>query len=132
MNYSKLKAEITNDPLTRGYSGMTDQQVVDSLNTSDRNYNKPSIGVDEIYDALDLTEFAALSADNKARVDRILSMGGSVKVQGNVKTELASIFGSETATRTALLAAIKTTQTRASELGVGNVNAGDVNVARSL
>jgi len=31
VNYSKLKAEINNDPLIRGYASMTDQQIADSL-----------------------------------------------------------------------------------------------------
>jgi len=31
-----IKTEIDDDPLSRGYSGMTDQQVTDSLNTQDR------------------------------------------------------------------------------------------------
>ena len=33
MDYVALKAELDTDPLTRGYSGMTDQQVRDDLHT---------------------------------------------------------------------------------------------------
>jgi hypothetical protein len=33
---STLAAEITNDPLSRGYSGMTDAAAADSINTSNR------------------------------------------------------------------------------------------------
>ncbi len=33
---AKIKAEIDSDPLTRGYSGMTDQQVADDMNTAYR------------------------------------------------------------------------------------------------
>lgn len=35
-NYAALKKEITTDPLSIGYSSMTNQQIVDSLNTPNR------------------------------------------------------------------------------------------------
>lgn len=41
-DYSILAAEINNDPLSRGYSGLNDQQVADSLNTSDRTVSRIS------------------------------------------------------------------------------------------
>jgi hypothetical protein len=36
MDYSTLAAEIAVDPLARGYAGMTDVQVAESLGTADR------------------------------------------------------------------------------------------------
>ena len=50
VDYKKLKDELTVDPLTRGYSGMSDQQVVDSLTlTVDRpvvnDMNVGSLGI---------------------------------------------------------------------------------------
>ena len=36
MTTKTLADEVANDPLVRGYSGMTDQQIADSLNTVDR------------------------------------------------------------------------------------------------
>jgi len=35
MNLDILKSEIADDPLTKGYSSMTDQAITDSLNTVD-------------------------------------------------------------------------------------------------
>jgi len=35
-----LRTEITTDPLVRGYSGLTDIQVADSLNARNRPFNK--------------------------------------------------------------------------------------------
>ena len=43
MNYVQLKQEITTDPLGRGYAGMTDQQIADSLNTADRPAIVPTV-----------------------------------------------------------------------------------------
>lgn len=37
MNIKKLLDELVSDPLGRSYAGMTDRQVVTSLNTKDRN-----------------------------------------------------------------------------------------------
>lgn len=39
MNLKKLSDEIKNDPLNRGYSTMTNQQIADDLNTEYRELN---------------------------------------------------------------------------------------------
>lgn len=36
-----IKSEIDTDPLVRGYAGMTDRQVADSMNASDRPVSAP-------------------------------------------------------------------------------------------
>ena len=43
MNYDALKTELTEDPLALGYSGMTDQEVADSLNAVNRQRNRTSM-----------------------------------------------------------------------------------------
>ncbi len=56
-----IRDELLTDPLTRGYSGMTDQEAADDLNTSYRTRNRTSMSGDEVaqaavpadYDALD-------------------------------------------------------------------------------
>lgn len=40
MDYAILSAELTTDPLGRGYAEMSDQQAADSLNAVDRVRNK--------------------------------------------------------------------------------------------
>lgn len=40
-DYKAFKSEIVNDPLARGYSSMTDQQVADDLNTAYRPHRTP-------------------------------------------------------------------------------------------
>lgn len=39
--FALLKTELSTDPLTRGYSGMSDQQAADSLNAKDRPGRRP-------------------------------------------------------------------------------------------
>ena len=48
-----LKTELTDDPLARGYSGMTDQQAADDLNTVYRTRNRTSMTGDEVFQALE-------------------------------------------------------------------------------
>lgn len=122
MNYNALKAELQK----AAYSGLDDQAAANLISVLTETKNRESISSSEIYNALDLTEFALLSAGDKARVDRILSLGGSVLVQGNVKTELSSIFESGTNTRSALLVAIKETK-----FVFGKVSAQIINNART-
>ena len=41
-DYDILSSEIVNDPLTVGYSGMTDQQRYDALTTTGSPYGRPA------------------------------------------------------------------------------------------
>ena len=73
MGYEALRAELNDDPLGRGYSGMTDQQCVDSLNTVDRTRNRTTMTGAEVKKAFELDattrgEWAALSADAKSHI----------------------------------------------------------------
>lgn len=57
MDYAALKSEIETDPLTRGYSGMTDQQIADDLNTVYRTRNRSVMTGKEVKDRIDTTEW---------------------------------------------------------------------------
>jgi hypothetical protein len=67
MDYQALNTELTTDPLTRGYSGMTDQQAADDLNTVYRTRDRGSMLGDEIFAATDNAEFVGLS-DHKQQL----------------------------------------------------------------
>lgn len=41
MDLTALRAELTNDPLNRGYASMTDEQAATSLNTANRTVQRP-------------------------------------------------------------------------------------------
>ncbi len=49
---AKLKTELTGDRLGRGYTGMTDQQAADDLNTKYRTRNRDVMTGDEVFQAL--------------------------------------------------------------------------------
>ena len=71
----QLKQEIDNDPLGRGYAGMTDQQVAASLNASDRNVNKSLMEATEVLNAVDVTEWGALLPTQQDLFLKLLAIG---------------------------------------------------------
>ena len=141
-----LKDEITNDPLTRGYSGMSDQEVADSLNTVDRTVQ---IRVSHT----DVMTWAASGPrkkveDNKDNANEALAAASLVAldlIADGVTTFDTSDNGNQTLLsglvsggvlsgddQTALMALGQSTVSRAAELGLGHIRVGDVIAARSI
>lgn len=133
MDYVALKSEIDSDPLIRGYAGMTDQQVADSLNnTIDRTVNRPPVSGDEMYNVTDATEFDALT---DAKKDRWVTFTRStaIDLQSAANQAMVNhIFGNPSASRTAMINLSTETVSRGVELGFGHVSFSDVENARSI
>ena len=120
-----LQTEHDDDPLTLGYSGMTDQEFVDSMNALDRSRNRTSMTGDEIFDNLESQavwdgitsdqrlEFLALCGRD------ILDPFGSANVD-----VVISIFGAPAGSNTTanLQAARVEAISRATELGIAEVS----------
>ncbi len=132
-----LKDELANDPLVRGYSGMTDEEAAADLNTSYRTRNRTSMTGDEIAQQADPDEFNALadgSANNTADTkSHWLALCGRETIDpfatANVQLVIA-IFGGGSTSVTNLNAARVESITRAVELGIAFVKVGHVAVAR--
>jgi len=118
--YQILTDELNNDPLGRGYAGMSDADVVDSLNTADRD-NWVELLSAEVFEVTDRSEFIALSSGNKDRVDRIFSLGSAIpsKPGSNARAELIAVFGSTSVTIQNLASIANQPISRAQELGLG-------------
>jgi len=116
-----LKNELTNDPLARGYAGMTDAQVAASLLTKNRPIDKNTLTAAEIYEAINRAEYTALIAGEKTEVNIILSLGGDISVVtgSKARTALLAAFPGGTATRTALQVAVAQMISRADEIFEG-------------
>ena len=133
-----LKDELANDPLTRGYLGMTDEEAAADLNTSYRTRNRTSMTGDEIAQAADPAEFDALddgSVNNTADVkSHWLALCGRPEIDpfatANVQLVI-SIFGAASASVANLQTARVESITRAAELGLSTVKVGHVTVARA-
>ena len=128
---SALRDEVLNDPLTRGYDGMTSVEVVASLKTENRSVDKTSMTGSEILNNVDATQWAGLDAAGKQTVWDIVHLG-TINPFGVEATLLIGVFGAGTATITALAAARVNTVSRATELGLGGFRVGDVDRIRGI
>lgn len=125
-----LRDEVLTDPEGLGYSALSDQGVADSLNdATQRARDVISVSSADIHDALDPSEYTALTTSQKAVLSDIFSLS-EVRVQGNTRTVLLSLFASGSATRAALVALTAENISRATELGLGVVKVGHVMEAR--
>ncbi len=147
MANDKLKSEIENDPLSRGYSGMTDAEVVESLVAEDRTVYKPissaallawsaasgrlsklrsaiTDGPDDASRSLAEAAYILINRDgtdlNLALTDRMDMLNGLVAY---------SILSEDD--KTSLLAIAQHSVSRASEIGLGRVRQGTVARARN-
>lgn len=133
MDYNILRNELINDPLSRGYVGMTDQQVSDSLNTANRPVIRTSVDTWEVLEATVDSEYTAMSTANKTRYQIFISAGTLDPSRPNTKAAFASMFGPSTQTRTNLLALqLGTPISRATELGLPFVDPHNVTSAREM
>ena len=130
MDYVALKAELTTDPLTRGYSEMSDVEAATDLNTVYREKNRTSMSGSEVLNAVDTTQWNGLTDAQRQTVWNVIHLG-TVNPFGVEATLLIGVFGAGTATITALAAARLDSMSRAAELGLGSVFAGHVHDARA-
>ena len=147
MNYSKLADELTNDPLGRGYSGMSDEEAANDLMSEYRTLYSPITMGNIIrwaarYDAIYSLETAVTSGDaDKRRLARAaLAMIESPQVDtldiGDVEIsgmfdELVTLGVFTSAEQDDLVAFGTSTISRATEVGLGRVKPGYVGKARA-
>jgi len=132
VDFVKLKAEIVADPLGRGYTGMTDAKVVDSLNVIDRTRDRTVVPAHEVFEALDFGELKALTVDSRQIVLGLLAMGDMNLKGPNLRAAFGTIFGAGPTTRANLVALQTEPVSRAEELEIGFVRPGDVARARAV
>ena len=99
---------------------MTDREAVDDLNTAYREVIRSNLSGSTIFNAIVLSEFAALTADQQRFVRDVFSLGDAVDVgpDTNARTVLLDAFGAGTTTRDNLVAAVTVNITRAEELNL--------------
>lgn len=151
----KLFAEITTDPLGRGYTGMTDQQIADSLNAVDRTRLN-------VLSSAELLAWSGAGADDASgvasryeRIETAASSHASGAVRGACKAAIRLIDRDATeldlslpdratmvaalvaggvltaAEQTELVAMATENISRATEIGIGVVYAADVTGANT-
>lgn len=123
--------ELTNDPLNIGYSGMSDFDVKESLNTKVYTKNKTSLTNIELLEAIESSALLALTGDKALRVWGVLGMQ-SIDPFGVSVSIFIDAFGAGSVTVNALKALRKESISRAQALGYpGVVREGHVQMARA-
>jgi len=127
---SILSDEITNDPLGRGYSTMSDLEIKNSLSTPNIPHNRESISGSELLGLANAAEYANLTDINR---DNWLSLCGvdSIDPFGSAVQLVQSIWAGNPLTIAALVAARTELISRAKELGLSYINEGHVQGARN-
>ena len=126
---SILSDELTNDPLNRGYAEMNDEEVAININFLDRTFNRPSMTSSEVLNAIDITEWSALTDAGQQQIWDVIHMG-NINPFGVEATIFIAVFGNGSDTIAALATIRKENVSRATELGHSFVYPGHIQNAR--
>jgi len=128
--YNAMKVEILTDPLVRGYSAMTDLQVLADLRAATRSRNKTTMSGREVAAQVLNTEYDALSDAKKAQFLALIA-SGDLDPFGLAVTVVKDVFGAGATTVSNLAAARIETVSRLVELDLGSPGLGNIVEARS-
>ena len=126
-----IKAELTSDPLSRGYAAMSDQEAAAAINANDREPERDNVTAGVLMSALVLTEYNALAAIERRYFDLLVS-AGSVELNPTVRQQIRALFPAGSGTRAGIMKALRRVGSRADELGIGNVTPSDIADAKRL
>lgn len=133
-----LKAEITNDPAGLGlaapFAAGSFGSVLSLLNATRQtiDIDRLTVPAYEVFDAIVPSEWAALSAQEKQRIQTVLSMGTVYTKGTNTRAAFQAAFGVGTTTRTNLTALLTRKGSRAEQLFGTAVVLDDLAAARSV
>jgi hypothetical protein len=136
MDYAALRTELTTDPVTLGYAGLTDTLAAAKLNATDtsRTATRTAVPVQEVFNAIDDGAWPTAGSLSESKLRTVLGMPQVDASNTNTRGILGAVFpasGATAATRTRLLALSTQTVSRAVELGLGPVLTSDVTKARA-
>lgn len=135
MNFQGLKTEIQTDPVPLGYGAWAttadDARIAGLLNdATKRSINRTLIPAWEVSGCFDHTEFAALTQLKLFQL-LVLLVGGTLNIlDASVRQIATDIFPAGGPTLIAINALQTQKVSRASELGFGTVQVGEVTTAR--
>jgi hypothetical protein len=125
-----IKNEIDTDPLARGYAAMNNAEVATDMNLVYRTTNKSTMASTEVLNAIDKSEYNALSAANKTLIWNLLHIG-DINPFGIEADLFVDAFGGGSTTITTLALLRQNNVSRGVEIGAGNVREGDVEGGRA-
>jgi len=130
LSYAALAAELAAGHPDTGPYDADNAIAAGELNAKNRSKNRTSMSGSEILNAIDKTEFNALTAANKQLVWDLLHLG-TLNPFGIEAGLFVDAFGGGSTTITSLAALRKESISRGEELGLGIVTEGDVEIARA-
>ncbi len=130
MDIAALAAEIASGHPGTGAYDADDATAAGQLNAVNRTMNKATMTGSEVFNSVDAGQWSGLTDADKQIVWDIVHLG-TINPFGVEQTIMVSVFGATSATITALAAARVNNVSRAMELGLGYVRAGNVGEARS-
>jgi len=126
-----VRAELDADPDSRGYASMSVVEVVEDMYIERIDRNRSSMRATEIYNAVEETEWNALSDAQKTRVKDIISMG-EVNPFGREADVMIAVFGGGSDTITTLAATRKETISLVVDKGWQGLSTRHILAARAL
>jgi hypothetical protein len=137
MDYLALKNEFITDPKSYGYSEFwsngQDWKLAELINQvrDSIQINRDIVSSYQIFEAMVPEEWAALSVQEKQRIQIILSMG-EISTKGvNTRAAFQAAFAAGTVTRTNLITLLTRKGSRAEELFGAGISVSWDDVARS-
>lgn len=138
IDHAALKSEIQNDPVVIGYAPLVaagnDAGIADLLNQVrvGTSITRSYVPIEDVLAAIVASEFDALLATDKAKVDQFVR-GPRIKTSSaNMRTTMAGLFGAATTTRANLIALATRNGSRAEQLWGEGTSVTHSDVARAL
>lgn len=131
MQYHVLYLELANDPLGRDYASMSDAEAAVDLGTEYRTRQRATMEAYEVFNAVNKSEWNALTSASQAMVWDIIHMG-TVNPFGLEADVFVDIFGISSSTIDTLQGLRLEDISRAEELGLGQVTEGHVYKAKNM
>lgn len=125
---SPLEDELANDPLGRGYSTMTDEEIYDSGWVKNRNRSRTSMTGREVGAEVVSSEYNSLQSTKKTQFLELIA-SEDLDPYGLAETVVIDIFGSGSTTVSNLAAARVEVIGRWNELGI-SPKVGEIEDAR--
>lgn len=130
MNYDILVPEVRDDPLGRGYAGMTNAEVAARGAVVDRTRPRTSVTGDETFGCTVAAEFAAMT-DAKRQLWLAFCARDVINPNSAANGEFVKwLFGVSSETLAALVAVKSEPVSRWDELGLSAVGSGHIDSAR--
>ena len=125
-----LEDEIANDPLGRGYAGMTDTELIASGNTENRTQKITNLSPRDVFNAIDQDEWSSKTDLQRRRIWDVLHLvrgeGEGVNLFGAELTEFRKVFDAGSVTASELMTLRVKKISRMKEIGWGVVREKDL------